>query len=285
MDSSPGSAKLYIWSNQLLFLGATCIAYRSHSVVSDKLLVSLEGDMIITQVNGQNLLTRSVLLRAGTSFASLNLDTSAAVVAIYYLPALSQDHAALESVMTRVSDCLHYGHPQEAELIKRLLHIREAGLPPGEAQLMLREYLMPPELEGIIFREYDPRIVSVIQRIRETVSENLSVQMFAAEVHLSASRLEKLFKEQIGVPITRYRLRYRVFVGVIHLALGESITSAALAAGFASSAHFSKSYSAIHGIAPSARFLKPPMLEVLLADEIFGAGVPVVNESAPARAV
>src|SRR5690606_17254701 len=101
--------------------------------------------------------TRSVLLKAGTSFASLNLDTSAAVVAIYYLPALSQDHAALESVMTRVSDRLHYCHPQEARLVGRLLHIREEALRPGDAHRLLRELIVPAELEGVIFREYDPR--------------------------------------------------------------------------------------------------------------------------------
>ncbi|MAM88717.1 MAG: hypothetical protein CME36_15540 [unclassified Hahellaceae] len=285
MDSAQGTAKLYIWRNQLLFLGASRIAYRSHSVVSDKLLVSLDGVMTISPNTGKPISTRSVLLKAGTSFASLNLDTSAAVVAIYYLPPLSQDHAALESIMTRVSDNMSYAHPQEDLLVRRLLYIRDEGLHPSETRRMLRDLIIPPALAGVVFREFDPRIVTVIQSIRETVAENLSVQKFAAEVHLSASRLEKLFKEQIGVPITRYRLRYRVFVGVIHLALGESITNAALAAGFASSAHFSKSYSAIHGIAPSARFLKPPMLEVLMADEVPGAGVPVVNRAAPLRVI
>jgi transcriptional regulator GlxA family with amidase domain len=135
----------------------------------------------------------------------------------------------------------------------------------------LRDFIVQPKLQNIIFKEFDPRIIAVIQRIRETVSENLSVNAFAESVYLSESRLEKLFKEQIGVPIRKYRLRYRVFIGTIQLALGRSVTDAALAAGFASSAHFSKSFSAINGIPPSTTFLKPPFLEVLIADEVLEA--------------
>jgi AraC-like DNA-binding protein len=260
--------KLHIWSNQLLFVGASHIPYREHQVVSDKLLISIEGEITITVEDGAKIRTRSCLTKAGATLDDNYLDAKNATMAIYYLAPLTQDYAALENVMTKAQEGLHFCHPREDELIAQVRAIRDESLSPEQAYTLLRDYIVAPEHQDVLFTEFDPRIVEVVQSIRETVRENLSINEFAASVSLSESRLEKLFKEQIGVPITKYRLRYRVFVGIIQLALGRSVTEAALAAGFASSAHFSKSFSSINGIPPSTTFLKPPFLEVLISKEV-----------------
>ena len=262
--------KLHIWSNQLLFIGAYKIPYREHQVVSDKLMVSIQGEMKITLEDGSQLSTRTCLTKAGATLNDQYIDANNAIMAIYYLAPLTQDYLALESQMTKAYSGLHYDHPKDELLIQQLLTIRNESLPPELAYQLLRGFIISPQLNNVIFREFDPRIIEVVRRIRETVRNNLTVSEFAKEVHLSESRLDKLFKEQIGVPITKYRLRYRVFIGIIQLALGRSVTDAALAAGFASTAHFSKSFSAINGIPPSATFLKPPFLSVLLAKGVLG---------------
>ncbi|MFT5716681.1 MAG: AraC-like DNA-binding protein [Oleiphilaceae bacterium] len=271
MKRAPSIPKLHIWTNQLLFLGVSAIPYREHEIVSDKLMVSIQGNIIVTLDSGEKITTRSFLVKAGTTFDKQYIDATKATMAIYYLAPLTQDYSALESLMIKARDGLHYNHPQEELLIQQLLCIRNESLPPEQAYTLLRDFIVQPALQSIIFREFDTRIIAVIRRIRETVSENLSLNEFAETVHLSESRLEKLFKKQIGVPITKYRLRYRVFIGIIQLALGRSVTDAALASGFASTAHFSKSFSAINGIPPSTTFLKPPFLEVLIADEVLEA--------------
>jgi len=271
MKPAPCIPKLHIWTNQLLFLGVSPIPYREHQIVSDKLMVSIQGNIIVTLDCGKKISTRSCLVKAGTTFEKQYIDATKATVAIYYLAPLTQDYSALECLMLKALDGFHYNHPQEELLIQQLLHIRNESLPPEQAYMLLRDFIIQPAFQNIIFREFDTRIIAVIQRIRETVSENLSVSEFAEDVYLSESRLEKLFKKQIGVPITKYRLRYRVFIGIIQLALGQSVTDAALAAGFASSAHFSKSFSTINGIPPSTTFLKPPFLEVLIAHEVLEA--------------
>jgi len=268
MKPAPCIPKLHIWTNQLLFLGVSHIPYREHQVVSDKLMVSIQGDITVTLKNGAKIITRSCLAKSGTTFDKQYIDATKATMAIYYLAPLTQDYSALESLMFKALEGLHYNHPQEDLLIKQLLHIRNESLPPEQAYPILRNFIVQPQLQDVIFKEFDTRIIKVIQRIRETVSNNLSVKAFAETVYLSESRLEKLFKEQIGVPITKYRLRYRVFIGIIHLALGRSVTDAALSAGFSSSAHFSKSFSAINGVPPSTTFLKPPFLEVFIANKV-----------------
>ena len=259
--------KLYIWPNQMLLLGVRPVSYRTHMTVSDKLIVSIDGDIKVTLSEGTEVNTRSCLVKAGGVFEDESVDVSAAVVAIYYLAPLTQDSPCLEHQMFFATEGVYYAHPREMELVNTLLEIRAGNFAPASAYSLVREFIVPPELSRAIFIEFDKRVVKVLERIRETVRENLNVQDFATEVNISESRLEKLFKEQIGVPITKYRLRYRVFISILHLAQGESITDAALYAGFSSTAHFSKSFSSINGIPPSEAFLKPPVMDVYLSYE------------------
>jgi AraC-like DNA-binding protein len=262
------SRKLYIWVNQMLYLGVSPVPYRKHAIVSDKLIISLEGVIEITLENGNTIRSRTCLVKAGINFEKSNINTKNAVMAIYYIAPITQDYCALESIMSFATKGVHFDHPEEDVLIQSLLSIRNVSTTPKKAFSMLRKLIVQPHLENHKFRDFDERIVEIIIKIKNTVSENISIKRFADDVNLSESRLEKLFKDQVGIPITKYRLKYRVFIGIIHLALGRSITEAALAAGFASSSHFSKSFSAINGIPPSTTFLKPPYLNVLLADEV-----------------
>lgn len=107
-----------------------------------------------------------------------------------------------------------------------------------------------------MFRPVDPRIYGVVRRIQQTASTNRPLESFAREAGLSVSYLEKLFKEHLGLPFTRYRLRYRVHLAVVLLSLGYSITDAALKAGFSSSSHFSRTYRALTGETASQLLLK-----------------------------
>ena len=265
------SRKLYIWINQMLYLGITPVPYREHAIVSDKLIISLEGAMEITLEGGEKITSRTCLVKAGINFEKSNINTNNAVMAIYFIAPITQDYSALESIMSYARNGVHYKHPEEDILIQSLLEIRNTLTSPEKAFTLLRKLIVQPHLENHRFREFDERIVEVIRQIRTNVSENITLKKFADDVHLSESRLEKLFKDQTGIPITKYRLKYRVFIGIIHLALGRSITEAALAAGFASSSHFSKSFSAINGIPPSETFLKPPYLHILIADEVLSS--------------
>ena len=73
---------------------------------------------------------------------------------------------------------------------------------------------------------------------------------------LSASRFLHLFKAETGVPLRRYRLWNRHGRGGrAHSREGRSLTEAAHAAGFASSAHFSTAFRDMFGMMPS-EFLK-----------------------------
>jgi AraC-like DNA-binding protein len=271
--------KLYIGVNQSLYLGQVPVPHRDHAIATDKLLVSLQGGFQITLENGDQIVSRSCLLKAGMNLKNAKLNMDNAVMAVYLLAPLTQDYSTLESTMSYAIDGLHYDHPEQQELINTLVGIRETPTTPEQAFYQLRRFIIKNQQENKIFKEFDERIIQVVHDIRSTALQNLTLKQFAQSVHLSESRLEKLFKEQMGIPITRYRLRYRVLIGIIQLGLGLTITEAALAAGFSSTAHFSKSFSAINGIPPSETFFKLPHLEVLIADDVFKTMPVVVHQN------
>jgi len=68
---------------------------------------------------------------------------------------------------------------------------------------------------------------------------------------LSASRLRHLCVEQIGVPPHRYDIWLRLCRALRVTMRGGSLTTGAVEAGFADSAHFTRTFRGAYGIAPS----------------------------------
>lgn len=81
-----------------------------------------------------------------------------------------------------------------------------------------------------------------------------TVPDLAAAVFLSPSRLMHLFSEQMGLPIRRYALWQRMTAALRHLARGQTLTYAALEAGFSDAPHFSRTFRQMFGTAPSTLF-------------------------------
>jgi AraC-like DNA-binding protein len=68
---------------------------------------------------------------------------------------------------------------------------------------------------------------------------------------IPASRLQHLFRDQVGVPIRRYLLWPRYLTALSLLADGASVTRAAHAAGFADSAHLTRTAVRMNGFTPT----------------------------------
>ena len=110
--------------------------------------------------------------------------------------------------------------------------------------------------------EYDDRIAAVLDHLRATPSPPPSIQDLTNIAHPSQSRLQHLFRNQVGVPIRRYLLWHRYLTALSLLADGASVTRAAHAAGFADSAHLTRTAVRMNGFTPT----KMPF--GMLADEL-----------------
>jgi AraC-like DNA-binding protein len=98
-------------------------------------------------------------------------------------------------------------------------------------------------------RAVDSRVAHALRAVQADPEATLT--SLAEEVQRSPSRLRHLFLEQVGVPMQRYRWWVRLRHVLAALQQRASLTEAAHAAGFADSAHLSRTFRRMFGFAPS----------------------------------
>lgn len=97
---------------------------------------------------------------------------------------------------------------------------------------------------------FDPRIGDTLDWLAANPGMHAGAAL-AARVHLSESRFTHLFRQQTGLPLSRYQLWTRLLAGVEAVAGGDNMTNAAHRAGFADLAHMSRTFRATFGVMPS----------------------------------
>jgi AraC-like DNA-binding protein len=125
------------------------------------------------------------------------------------------------------------GASGSGEALRRLLRT-ELGLP-----------LPPPP---------DPRLATVAAALEASVAQCCDIDRaaLAALVHLSPSRFSHWFVDQAGLPLRSYRKWLRLVLALHHVAQSSNLTAAAHAAGFADSAHLSRTFRQMFGMNPQA---------------------------------
>jgi len=103
-----------------------------------------------------------------------------------------------------------------------------------------------------VAEEPDSRIRKVITWAAQQIDEPVGLADAVAISGLSPSRLRHLFVEQTGLPFKTYLLWLRLTRAVEAFAAGASLTEAAHQAGFADSAHLSRTFRRMFGIAPTS---------------------------------
>jgi AraC-like DNA-binding protein len=98
----------------------------------------------------------------------------------------------------------------------------------------------------------DLRVRKVIAWAGQQLDRSVSLADAASVGDLSASRLRHLFVEQTGLPFKTYLLWLRLTRALEAFAGGASLTEAAHGSGFADSAHLSRTFRRMFGVAPSA---------------------------------
>ena len=98
----------------------------------------------------------------------------------------------------------------------------------------------------------NPRILTAIELMEQRLDTMITLRNAAALVHLSPGRFRHLFVEETGTPLRPYLLWLRLSKAVDAISRGDSITSAAHMAGFSDSAHLTRIFRRMFGLAPSS---------------------------------
>ena len=265
------SAKLIGWGPRVLYLGPA-FGLTPHRNATAVLAVALgaklevAGDPAVP--NGPYRSARSVLIPANTlhhlrvseAFSSevetgsrqenASKQESKGTMAFLYVDPLSRDLTAIGARMRDITPRASFDLIDENAVIDVLSGLADNSTSVGEGRDALGGLL------GMGGREKpDGRILSALKRMRDEPHRSHSLAELGQCAGLSTSRFLHLFKAETGIPLRRYRLWNRMGAAVGAFRAGGSLTEAAHAAGFASSAHFSTAFRDMFGMMPS-EFLK-----------------------------
>ncbi len=100
----------------------------------------------------------------------------------------------------------------------------------------------------------DARIAVLVADLKNNLPKRIEIKALAQKARLSADRLIRLFKEEMGLPLRRYLLWLKILEAVKRLETLGQLTDSAYAGGFSDSAHLSRIFKENIGFPPSYFF-------------------------------
>ncbi len=240
------ASKLYAWGARVLFIGPT-FGLSPHRNAVGVAAFGIDGPF---EVAGDPEHPACVYRRCRSIVIPPNQLHHLVVpagdrMACLYVDARSTDLQHLLQRTAETAAGIGSGLEGEAELIAALRRLAN-----GDSDWPQTRSLLKTMLSGST-RPADPRVQQAIALLATDPAGRLSLEDVAAATGLSASRFSHLFKSNTGVSLRRFRIWLAMGAATQAMARGESMTTAALDAGFASSAHFSAVFRDMFGMEPS----------------------------------
>lgn len=253
---------LYIAHDLILFVGERLVTLPHHHFTASVTL-ALDAPLAVRAPSGAYQEAHALILRPN---AEHELDASRGRVLNLQIDPETDDYARL---VARFGDraqgapWLLLSRDEVAPLIAAVTtQLRGPTVLPRDIWSTVLTHLGGTPLGAPV---YDPRISRVLTTLKERFPDAPSTAELARSVGLSEGRLIRLFHQEVGVPLRRYVLWLRLRHVVFCLAAGENLTDAAHDAGFADSAHLTRVFRDMFGLAPSQLFLSDDVRIQLVA--------------------
>jgi AraC-like DNA-binding protein len=223
--------------------GAETFAYRQATHVAGA------GSLVV--INPGEVHTGQALTNAGWSYRMLYPEAAQLQRAASQLAGVPRDYPFFNAAVI-----------QERQLVQQFVHLHthlEAG-----ATVLERESYWLAFLAQLIARHGDanralaifqPRanrglLQQVIDYLETNYAANVTLDELAAQVHLSAYHLLRLFKAAYGLPPHAYLTQLRVQRAKRLLRAGRPIAAVALDVGFTDQSHLTRHFKRIVGVPP-----------------------------------
>ncbi len=257
-------ARYFLWQGQALYIGRGGVA-KLHQHHMIQIGISFDKPIKIRQANSEKYERYQTFV--------INSDVPHQTVAAGRVPVIflwldPESNIGQHIQKTHFTDAqITTIDPQKIEPV--LANLSEMALGAhqcDQASFVLKMILqiLVPTLPGSV-TSLDPRIQHIIKYIKTLIqqADKLSVEQLAETAHLSPSRLMHLFRDQLGLPIRRYILWQRLLTALQAMAEGQSLTEAAHQAGFADSAHLTRTFHMMSGIKPSEMLKNSRFVQVI----------------------
>jgi AraC-like DNA-binding protein len=236
-----------LWEGGFLLTARAQGAVPAHAHHAIQIVIALDGRVAIAGGDGNWRETRGLIVRPD---AEHSFDCNGALGVMVFVDPESSEGAWLSTRLRQDITLVQDGRldaivpelrtfaeqPDDvadiAALVRRCIH----GLRPGLAPV----------------RRLDSRVTTVLHAIRASDDLRMSLEQAANKACLSSTRFSHLFKEQVGLPFSRYMLWRKLTRAMVAIASEGTIAAAAHAADFADAAHLTRTFYQMVGMAPSA---------------------------------
>lgn len=241
---------VFLWNERGLFLGRAS-GTSSHAPHAIKICLAVHGHFRL-RTNGSNVWNecRATIVPPDQPH---QIDGTGAQLALFYLLPETQEG---QQVLKSFSETTASASAQSAlvKLSPRLKSYLDNGCNSEEASDLCDEMVFSLTASTNPCEGLDSRVAHALRYLRSALDHRVTSEEIAEAVSLSPSRIAHLFREQAGLPLRRYVLWLRLCAALEQMAVSNSLTDAAHAVGFSDSAHLSRTFRQMHGIAPSALF-------------------------------
>lgn len=236
----------YLWEGGFLLAGRARGVVPSHAHHAIQVVIALDGCFAISGSDGEWRESRGIVVRPD---AAHSFDCNGAHGVMVFVDPESSEGAWISASLrqeitnvpgTRLDSIVpelrtFAERPDDIEDVAALIRRSVHGLRPGLA----------PE------RRIDSRVTTVLDAIRESDDLRMSLDKAADMACLSPTRFAHLFRDQVGLPFSRYMLWRKLTRAMVAVASERTIAAAAHAADFADAAHLTRTFYQMVGMAPS----------------------------------
>lgn len=248
------SGKVLLWEEHGLFLGSAGTA-DLHESPAIKICISLEDDFGLRTSEKNNWTDyAAAIIAAGQPHAIEGRGRRMAMLLLAPEGELGQLFAGTE--ITEIPETIL------PDILPLLDRFNDPNITGDEGDRLYRGVVKIIAGDEAV-TAIDPRVSQSIEWIRAGRENGILVKDIAAEVELSESRFSHLFTEHVRVPVRRYLLWLRLRDALHLLARTQSLTETAHEAGFADSAHLTRTFRAALGITPSSLVKESSLISFL----------------------
>lgn len=236
----------YLWEGGFLLTARAQGLVPAHAHHAIQVVIALDGTVAICGSDGQWHEARGLVARPD---AEHSFDCNGALGVMLFVDPESSEGAWLSTSLRQDITIV-----PDTRLDSMVPELRTFAEQPDEspdiAALILRCIQgVRPGLAPA--RRLDARVTRVLDAIRASDDLRMSLEQAADKACLSSTRFAHLFKEQVGLPFSRYMLWRKLTRAMVAVASESTIAAAAHAADFADAAHLTRTFYQMVGMAPS----------------------------------
>ena len=235
-----------LWDGGFLLIGKARGIVPAHSHHAIQIVISLDQPFAVRGDQEQWREARGMVVRPDVVHS---FNCSGAFGAMLFVEPESTEGVWLQALLaeniTMVSD------RRLASAVAELRTFVEQPFAGMEAGALIRHCVHSLRPGPPPMRRLDPRVTTVLNRIQSSDDLRVSLSAAAGMAFLSPSRFAHLFKQQVGLPFSRYMLWRKLTRAMLAIASERTIADAAHAADFADAAHLTRTFYQMVGMAPS----------------------------------